>query len=254
MTGVTKGNGALVKQRARRTDAAVFDPKRTKRIVDQANHVIDHAKAIKHWPLLEGAVDAKINEQMDFVSWWGDNVTPRLHNTKVVAGRALLSVEAAEKLYEITKEQVSKWRHRLRDVEKYRAALIGPVYRKAMGAGDVDTDEHHRTQGTGENEWYTPIEYIEAAREVMGGIDLDPATSPDAQERIKAGSFFTRDDDGLRRDWHGRVWLNPPFAQPAIHHFAQKMADEVKAGHVSQAIMLTHNYTDTAWFHIAESA
>ena len=31
------------------------------------------------------------------------------------------------------------------------------------------------------------------------------------------------------------------------------MVEEVKAGHVSQAIMLTHNYTDTSWFHHAES-
>jgi hypothetical protein len=31
------------------------------------------------------------------------------------------------------------------------------------------------------------------------------------------------------------------------------MAGEYQAGNVTEAIMLTHNYTDTAWFHLVES-
>ena len=112
---------------------------------------------------------------------------------------------------------------------------------------------NHRAQGTGENEWYTPEHYIESARSVMGGIDLDPATSAIAQEVVKAAQIFTIDDDGLQQKWSGRVWLNPPYAQPAIHHFMEKITAEVVAGNVEQAIVLTHNYTDTRWFHIAVS-
>ncbi len=110
---------------------------------------------------------------------------------------------------------------------------------------------NHRAQGTGENEWYTPSEYIEAAREVMGGIDVDPASSDIAQKTIQADEFFTIDDDGLKREWNGRVWLNPPYAQPAIHHFMQKAVDEFEAGRMKEGIALTHNYTDTQWFHLA---
>jgi ParB family chromosome partitioning protein len=110
---------------------------------------------------------------------------------------------------------------------------------------------NHRAQGTGENEWYTPEQYVEAARAMMGGIDLDPASSELAQKTVRAGEFFTIDDDGLTREWRGRVWLNPPYAQPAIHHFMQKTVDEYASGRVTECIALTHNYTDTQWFHIA---
>ena len=113
--------------------------------------------------------------------------------------------------------------------------------------------DNHRAMGTGENEWYTPQKYIDAARKAMGGIDLDPATSAKAQERIQAEKFFTKKQNGLEREWAGNVWLNPPYTQPDIDLFVKKMVKEVKAAHVSQAVLLTHNYTDTSWFHLAES-
>jgi DNA N-6-adenine-methyltransferase (Dam) len=104
------------------------------------------------------------------------------------------------------------------------------------------------TGGTGDNEWYTPTEYIDLVRSVLGTIDLDPASSDLAQGTVKAKAYFTEADDGLDQEWHGRIWLNPPYAQPAIGHFADKMLAELDCGHVDVAIMLTHNYTDTVWF------
>lgn len=117
-----------------------------------------------------------------------------------------------------------------------------------------DLPKPNRTQFTGENEWYTPKEHIERARTALGGIDLDPATSHDAQKVIKARRFFTAEDDGLKRPWTGRIWLNPPYAQPLIQQFVEKLIAEYGAGRTTEAVMLTHNYTDTAWFHIAAKA
>ena len=123
----------------------------------------------------------------------------------------------------------------------------------AMKKAGLTAADNHRAEGTGENEWYTPPRYVEAARQAMGGIDLDPATSIPAQHTVQAGRFFTRADDGLAREWNGRVWLNPPYAQPLIHQFVTKLVEELTEGRAEAAILLTHNYTDTAWFHLAES-
>jgi phage N-6-adenine-methyltransferase len=119
---------------------------------------------------------------------------------------------------------------------------------------DVGTNVPHRASYTGNYEWYTPAEYIERARRVLGVIDLDPASSALAQETVKAGRYFSEKDDGLSQEWLGRVWLNPPYAQPAIEQFIDKLIEETTAGRTSEAILLTHNSTDTAWFHKAAIA
>ena len=103
-------------------------------------------------------------------------------------------------------------------------------------------------------EWYTPAEYLQAARSVMGSIDLDPASSHHAQEMVQAGAFFSRADDGLVQEWRGTVWLNPPYSSPEVDNFMDKLVQEYQSGHVSKAIALTNNSTDTRWFHRAASA
>lgn len=87
-------------------------------------------------------------------------------------------------------------------------------------------------QSSGDVEIYTPDEILRPVRALLGAIDLDPASSQAANDRVLAAEIFTappfeivgengglpvrqyRDRGGLQRPWCGRVWMNPPFSLP----------------------------------------
>lgn len=101
----------------------------------------------------------------------------------------------------------------------------------------------------GEYEWYTPPAIIDAARNVMGGIDLDPSSCEFANLVVKAKKIFTEEENGLEQEWSGRVFLNPPFAHPTVKHFAEKLMDSFGTGTVEQAIWLSNACVDVGWWH-----
>jgi DNA N-6-adenine-methyltransferase (Dam) len=82
-------------------------------------------------------------------------------------------------------------------------------------------------------EWYTPPDIIALAVEVIGGIDLDPANCAAANETVGAKVFHTLADDGLKQEWHGRVFLNPPYSKIAT--FVAKLIDEMASGRETEA-------------------
>ena len=109
----------------------------------------------------------------------------------------------------------------------------------------------HVVNNSTDNEWYTPAEYIEAAREVMGSIDLDPASNDFANKTVKAGTYYTEETDGLSKEWFGNIWLNPPYQTSLIGRFADKLNES----NFNQAIVLVNNASETQWFQkMAEKA
>lgn len=133
-------------------------------------------------------------------------------------------------------------------------------------------------QTSGEVDYYTDPKILEAARAVMGGIDLDPASSHAANKHVKAkiyagvqfdGTFI----NGLNEQWFGRIWMNHPFGRPetacvqpcnrkkknpkhichSMDYFGNaawvnKLVAEFVCDHVKEALCITYACTSEAWF------
>lgn len=67
------------------------------------------------------------------------------------------------------------------------------------------------------DEWYTPPSIFES----LGPFDLDPCAPVKPLWKI-AKVNYSKLDDGLSHEWHGRVWLNPPYSHPLIERFVKK--------------------------------
>ena len=89
-------------------------------------------------------------------------------------------------------------------------------------------------------QWHTPDEYLNAARELMGDIDIDPATDEKAQLRIKAKVYYTRETNGLDKLWLGRLWLGTPYKVGLIEQFTQRAIEQYQCGNVIEGLILTH--------------
>lgn len=78
---------------------------------------------------------------------------------------------------------------------------------------------HNKPGIVSSDEYYTPREIIDS----LGLFDTDPCTPVNPQWPT-AERMFTKEDDGLRQEWIGRVWLNPPYSAPLFGQFMERMA------------------------------
>lgn len=103
------------------------------------------------------------------------------------------------------------------------------------------------------DEWFTPPHVIRRVRAAFGGvIDLDPASNGFANGTVQARMFYTQEDDGLVKPWHGRVWLNPPFS--ATEAWVRRALLAFDQDEIEEAIVLTNANTETKWGQLLLSA
>lgn len=94
------------------------------------------------------------------------------------------------------------------------------------------------------DEWETPPDLVEQFAQEFGPFDLDPCAR---EANAKAPLYYTLEDDGLLQEWHGKVWLNPPYSNPKP--WCQKAIEETQAGRAAMVVALLPAATDTGWFH-----
>lgn len=111
--------------------------------------------------------------------------------------------------------------------------------------------QHHSKS----NEHYTPAYIIDAVRETLGNIDLDPASSHAANQVVRADAYFHASQDGLMQFWWdqvslrqkverpSRVFVNPPGGKvnntSSQKLWWRKLVGEFTAGRVESAIFLS---------------
>lgn len=98
----------------------------------------------------------------------------------------------------------------------------------------------------GADEWYTPGWLTALARQLLGWIDLDPASSELANRTVGAATFYDRTHDGLTLPWFGQVWLNPPFS--AIPAWLEKLTGEYARANLTAALVLLPATPDSRWW------
>lgn len=96
-------------------------------------------------------------------------------------------------------------------------------------------------------EWYTPRHIIDRVVQVFGEIDLDPCSNSREAPNVPALNHYTARENGLSREWFGRVYMNPPYGDE-IPQWVDRLVQAYEGEEIDAAIALLPARIDTNWF------
>lgn len=91
--------------------------------------------------------------------------------------------------------------------------------------------------------WATPQNFFDELNKEFG-FELDVCA---ISENAKCSKYFTPEMDGLKQDWEGVCWMNPPYGR-GIGKWIEKAYNE-SLKHGSTVVCLIPSRTDTKWWH-----
>jgi len=90
--------------------------------------------------------------------------------------------------------------------------------------------------------WATPQAFFDKYNEIYQ-FSLDVCANDD---NAKCSTYFTKEQDGLSKEWNGICWMNPPYGRE-IKHWVKKAYESSLNG--ATVVCLLPARTDTAWWH-----
>lgn len=112
----------------------------------------------------------------------------------------------------------------------------------------MNEETRKRMASSVNDKWQTPLEVLKAVFNILGVIDLDPASPGADKTVVEAGHYFTEADNGLVQPWQARtVYLNPPYGR-TIGQWTRKLSAEYETGNTMEFVTLLPARVDTRWW------
>lgn len=92
--------------------------------------------------------------------------------------------------------------------------------------------------------WETPQDFFDKL-DIEFHFTLDAAA---LKENAKCKNYYTPEENGLKKEWNGIVWCNPPYGRKETGMWVKKAYEEYMRG-CKTIVMLLPARTDTKWFH-----
>lgn len=98
---------------------------------------------------------------------------------------------------------------------------------------------------------FTPKKILDLVHQQFGMIDLDPCCEDSNNPNVVARDYYTHIEDGLKQEWYGKVFVNPPYSATKL--WVEKAIKEYQKGNAEEILMLLPARVDTKWHYLLDN-